>query len=458
MQDKDYMGKLKGIIKVYKPTPSDSETEPKHIKISRPKIHEDVIIRVYVIKGNQLRPLDVNGKSDPYLVVSIGDQKLGNSEDCVKNNVNPIFGRMFQLIATLPLEHTLKIEVYDYDYGSRDDLIGFTEIDIENRYYSNCRATCGIPQTFSIAGPNSWRDAKNKLPSDILDEYCINNNLDKPSWSVVREVDTVEFKRDTYTLSHPSLKVKQHDFLGSKKEQLALCLLRKEKVLVPEHIETRTLYNPSQPNIPQGNLHMWVDIFPNSKEYLPEPVDISPREPEDYVLRVVIYSVVDVELKDYNPLTEERMSDIYIKGWLKGQEDIQKTDIHYRSYTGEGNFNWRFVFPFKFLPTEEKLVVFKKEHFYSRDETELHFHPCLMLQAWDNDTFRFNDFLGVVELDLTNIPRPARTSSDGSFDAVELDINGEVATDNLFDKKRVKGWWKLTEFDRACDLDDKQVQ
>jgi hypothetical protein len=62
MQDKDYMGKLKGIIKVYKPTPSDSETEPKHIKISRPKIHEDVIIRVYVIKGNQLRPLDVNGK------------------------------------------------------------------------------------------------------------------------------------------------------------------------------------------------------------------------------------------------------------------------------------------------------------------------------------------------------------------------------------------------------------
>ena len=27
--------------------------------------------------------------------------------------------------------------------------------------------------------------------------------------------------------------------------------------------------------------------------------------------------------------------------WLKGPDDIQATDVHYRSLTGEGNFNWR---------------------------------------------------------------------------------------------------------------------
>lgn len=43
--------------------------------------------------------------------------------------------------------------------------------------------------------------------------------------------------------------------MGARDQQLALCLLRREMVnsneLVPEHVETRTLYNPAQPGISQ---------------------------------------------------------------------------------------------------------------------------------------------------------------------------------------------------------------
>lgn len=40
--------------------------------------------------------------------------------------------------------------------------------------------------------------------------------------------------------------------------------------------------------------------------------------------------------------------------WLKGlEDDRQETDVHYNSLTGEGNFNWRFVFPFHYLPAEK---------------------------------------------------------------------------------------------------------
>lgn len=46
--------------------------------------------------------------------------------------------------------------------------------------------------------------------------------------------------------------------------------------------------------------------------------------------------------------------------WLRGQDETQKTDVHYRSMDGEGNFNWRFVFPFEYLPAEETMVIKKK--------------------------------------------------------------------------------------------------
>lgn len=42
------------------------------------------------------------------------------------------------------------------------------------------------------------------------------------------------------------------------------------------------------------------------------------------------------------------------------EEDKQKTDVHYRSLDGDGNFNWRFVFEFDFLPAEQLCLVSKK--------------------------------------------------------------------------------------------------
>ena len=80
--------------------------------------------------------------------------------------------------------------------------------------------------------------------------------------------------------------------------------------------------------------------------------------------------------------------------WLQGLDDTQKTDVHYRSLDGEGNFNWRLVFPFEYLPQEKVMVVKKKEHFYSLDTTERRLPPRLTIQVWDNDLFNPDDFIG----------------------------------------------------------------
>ena len=55
--------------------------------------------------------------------------------------------------------------------------------------------------------------------------------------------------------------------------------------------------------------------------------------------------------------------------------------------TGEGNFNWRFVFPFEYLAAEEKIVISKKESMFSWDESITKVPPRLGLQVWDADAF-----------------------------------------------------------------------
>lgn len=83
--------------------------------------------------------------------------------------------------------------------------------------------------------------------------------------------------------------------------------------------------------------------------------------------------------------------------WLKGQqEDKQDTDVHYHSITGEGNFNWRFVYPFDYLMAEEKIVISKKESMFAWDETEYKIPARLNLQVWDADHFSADDFLGTA--------------------------------------------------------------
>lgn len=60
----------------------------------------------------------------------------------------------------------------------------------------------------------------------------------------------------------------------------------------------------------------------------------------------------------------EKHSDIYVKGWLQGKDDVQQTDVHYRSSQGEGFFNWRFLFEVKYFSAEALMVVIRKDEEY----------------------------------------------------------------------------------------------
>lgn len=77
-----------------------------------------------------------------------------------------------------------------------------------------------------------------------------------------------------------------------------------------------------------------------------------------YEVRVIIHNTYHVQPADRSMFDgDDGMSDIYVKSWVKGMNDIQKTDIHFRAQDGEGNFNWRFVFPIEYFPTEQAIIV-----------------------------------------------------------------------------------------------------
>lgn len=96
------MRPAQGNIKVYKwPLPKDMDDhtimgfDPQYgffqgLPSSDP-IH--VLVRVYVVKGTDLHPMDLNGKADPYVVLQLGGKRISDKEHYISKQLNPVFGR-----------------------------------------------------------------------------------------------------------------------------------------------------------------------------------------------------------------------------------------------------------------------------------------------------------------------------------------------------------------------------
>ncbi|XP_055712780.1 otoferlin-like isoform X2 [Phlebotomus papatasi] len=433
------VGFFKGAIKVYK-LPMEKGIEPAFAPTLPTNDPIHVLVRVYVIKATDLHPMDLNGKADPYVVLQLGSKRISDKDNYVSKQLNPVFGKCFEVEATFPQDSMLTLQVLDWDLVGSDDLIGETKIDLENRFYSKHRAMCGIAFKYEDSGYNCWRDPMK--PTQILQKLCKENKLEQPHYFQ----DRVIIGRYCMTFTEAEvLAWNGPNTCRNRDEHLALAVLHRwEEIprvgckIVPEHIESRSLYNPDKPGIEQGKLEMWVDMFPMDMPLPGPPVDISPRKPKSYELRIVIWNTDDVVLEDDAFFTGEKMSDIYVKGWLKGPQDIQSTDIHYRSLTGEGNFNWRFIFPFDYLAAEERIVLSRRESLFSWDETEVKIPARLELQVWDADHFSADDFLGAISLNLNRFPRGAKSSKLCTLEMLKTD---NVPYINIFKQKRVRGWW-----------------
>uniref|UniRef100_T1K727 Uncharacterized protein n=1 Tax=Tetranychus urticae TaxID=32264 RepID=T1K727_TETUR len=56
-----------------------------------------------------------------------------------------------------------------------------------------------------------------------------------------------------------------------------------------------------------------------------------------YQLQLTIWNTKDAILDEGSIISGGKMSDIYIKGWIQDAKLAQSTDVHYRSFTGDGD-------------------------------------------------------------------------------------------------------------------------
>ncbi|CAF4767027.1 unnamed protein product [Rotaria sp. Silwood1] len=455
-------------------TGSDEHTNHLMIQFDYNKNPITLKCRLYVIKALLYRGWDQSGKADPFIKIALNnDTIISDIEGKLQNTLEPMFGRSYEFEVQLPLQNLIRIQIWDWDMTSTNDMIAETKIDIENRWFSCHRATCGLPQRYDSAGYNTWRDTKK--PTIILAELCRTIDMNPPIYSEdFRSVAIgdesfecdracVEFIR--YAKSYvETLHRKAHHESAEEyiRQNTALAALHgwgskinPKGVLLTEHIECRSLFNPDYPETEQGKLEMWLDFFPMSRPPSSAMIDITPPKPTHYQLRVSIWNTSDVELNDENFLTGEKTSDIYVKAWIIGEKvDAQQTDIHYRSLTGEGNFNWRFVFDFDFLDIEEKVVYEAKDSVFQVGNTTKKIPPRLIVRVYDADFFSSDDFLGECILNLTHVPFGAKTSKKCKADIL-LNPTGRAV--NLFVSKRIAGWWPMIAPLKEDEIRDKSL-
>ncbi|XP_077221034.1 ADP-ribosylation factor GTPase-activating protein AGD12-like [Tasmannia lanceolata] len=85
------------------------------------------VMKVKVIKGTDLAVRDMR-TSDPYVVVAIGQQKAQTT--VIKSNLNPVWNE--ELMLSVPHDYgALKLQVFDHDMFSADDIMGEAEIDVQ---------------------------------------------------------------------------------------------------------------------------------------------------------------------------------------------------------------------------------------------------------------------------------------------------------------------------------------
>lgn len=115
-------------LKVTKKKIERSVEDSKKEKITPDGISKEAFCEVTIISAEDLKPMDFNGKSDPYCIVEMGNQTQKTLSK--PKTLNPVWNETFKFNVK-SLKEKIKITVFDSDLVGDDDVEGVVVIPLE---------------------------------------------------------------------------------------------------------------------------------------------------------------------------------------------------------------------------------------------------------------------------------------------------------------------------------------
>mmetsp|Transcript_5390 Transcript_5390/g.11976 ORF Transcript_5390/g.11976 Transcript_5390/m.11976 type:complete len:1776 (-) Transcript_5390:2182-7509(-) len=301
-------------------------------------IPRQVHIRVNVLKGFNFTPMDIgSGKSDPYLILKLGRQKINDKKNYLNNEVNPCFYKTFELQTELPGASVLTIKAMDYDTFSSDDLIGATYIDLEDRWFSQ-----------------EWQNIFAKTSSE-------------------------ERTKEQMTAEEHAKGLDIEETKGGDSGGV--------EVYRRKPVELRSLWTPTS-QLEQGKLELWCDIMDQATAIKYPKVDVTPPENNIFELRVIVWKADGVP--NFDTLTDQ--SDLFVKCNFNGFSDkvYKKTDVHWFAKNGKASWNYRLKFEDIALPISK---LKSRLTFQLWDMDTVKWNDCIAETVLDLDSHLKSAFL-----------------------------------------------------------------
>ncbi|KAM7259388.1 hypothetical protein ACFE04_015129 [Oxalis oulophora] len=141
------------------------------------------MLKVKVVKGTNLAIRDMM-TSDPYVVLNLGTQTVQTT--VARSNLNPVWNE--ELMLSVPHDfRPVKLQVFDHDTFSADDIMGEAEIDIQPLITS--AITYGDPEKFGNMQIGKWLKSHDNA---LIDDSTVNIVDGKVKQEMVLKLQNVE--------------------------------------------------------------------------------------------------------------------------------------------------------------------------------------------------------------------------------------------------------------------------
>uniref|UniRef100_A0ACD5Y7V7 Uncharacterized protein n=1 Tax=Avena sativa TaxID=4498 RepID=A0ACD5Y7V7_AVESA len=170
-------------------------------------------LTVRVIAARNLRAMDFNGFSDPYVKLQVGKQRFKTK--VVKMNLNPEWDQEFSF-AVADVREVLKLDVYDEDLIGIDDFLGQVKVPLEDllaaenlslgqRWYQllpktksdkavDCGEICVVISLETAGATRSWSDAAEL--TGIQKQYSLSSSQSTGSSAALAYQESEASKED----------------------------------------------------------------------------------------------------------------------------------------------------------------------------------------------------------------------------------------------------------------------